>query len=59
MANYPGTASKLLVIMLRVAASIAIFYFCLKVSETPAHCAVLLPAFANQTAPELNKKVNS
>jgi hypothetical protein len=27
MANYPGTANKLLVFMLRVAASIAIFYF--------------------------------
>jgi len=59
MANYPDTASKLLVVTLRVAASIAIFYFCLKVSETTAHCAVLLPAFENQTAPESNKKVHS
>ena len=59
MANYPGTASKLLVVMLRVAASTAIIYFCLEVSETTAHCAVLLPAFANQTAPESNKKVHS
>ena len=59
MANYPDTASKLLVVMLRVAASIDIFYFCLQVSVKTEHCAVLRPAFANQTAPESNKKVHS
>jgi hypothetical protein len=58
MVNYPGIASKLLVVMVRVAARIAIFLFLFESFRDD--CALrLLPAFANQTAPESNNKVHS